>query len=236
MLTISEVSRLIGASVVTLRRWDRARTLRAHRTLGNHRRYSWAQIGDYIPEHLSHIVPDNDLIRSNESPLKETYVYARVSSAKQKHDGNLDRQVERLVEYCHREFGKKAPIRVIHEYGSGLNPHRRGLWRLLRTIQEERVARVIISYKDRLTRFGFPFLEAICRIYGVPIIEVEVNVSATLGFKKSKDIPPREVKTTPKVRNLSKLRRNQSDPRDRTSKKTNNETELPLHNSITFTC
>ncbi|MHA1619263.1 MAG: IS607 family transposase, partial [Promethearchaeota archaeon] len=130
MLTISEVSRLIGVSVVTLRRWDRSGILVPLRTLGNHRRYSWAQIGDYLPEHLSHIVPDDDLTHSNESPLRETYIYARVSSAKQKHDGNLDRQVERLVEYCHREFGKKAPIRVIHEYGSGLNPHRRGLWRL----------------------------------------------------------------------------------------------------------
>ena len=50
----------------------------------------------------------------------------------------------------------------------------------MRVIQEGRVARVIIAYKDRLTQFGFPFLEAICRIYNVPILEVKVNSSATL--------------------------------------------------------
>ncbi|TFH31418.1 MAG: MerR family DNA-binding transcriptional regulator [Promethearchaeota archaeon] len=60
MLTISEVARLIGVSIVTLRRWDRVGTLQAHRTVGNHRRYSLAQIGDYLPEHLSHVDPITD--------------------------------------------------------------------------------------------------------------------------------------------------------------------------------
>ncbi|MHA1522068.1 MAG: MerR family DNA-binding transcriptional regulator [Promethearchaeota archaeon] len=50
MLRISELSRLIGVSVVTLRRWDRAGTLVPVRILGNHRRYPWAQIGDFFPE------------------------------------------------------------------------------------------------------------------------------------------------------------------------------------------
>ncbi|MHA1611726.1 MAG: IS607 family transposase [Promethearchaeota archaeon] len=177
MLRISEVSRLIGVSVVTLRRWDRAGTLVPVRTLGAHRRYSWAQIGDFLPESLSH---ETNFIEQAELTIKETYIYARVSSAKQKHDGNLDRQVERLVDYCHREYGKNHPLRIIHECGSVLNPLRRGLWRLIRAIQEERVERLVIAYKDRLTRFGFPFLDAICGIFGVKILEVEVNASATL--------------------------------------------------------
>ncbi|MCF2140311.1 MAG: hypothetical protein K9W44_09685 [Candidatus Lokiarchaeota archaeon] len=39
---------------------------------------------------------------------------------------------------------------------------------------------MLITYKDRLTRFGFPFLEYVCRIYYVPIIEVEQGLNTSL--------------------------------------------------------
>ncbi|MCF2140615.1 MAG: IS607 family transposase [Candidatus Lokiarchaeota archaeon] len=107
-------------------------------------------------------------------------MYARVSSFKQKKDGNLDRQVERLKKYHKEHFTDESPAKVIKEYGSGLNPMRRGLWRLLKQNEQRKMARVLIAYKDQLTRFGFPFLEYVCRIYDVPIIEVERGLNTSL--------------------------------------------------------
>ncbi|MCF2139850.1 MAG: hypothetical protein K9W44_07340 [Candidatus Lokiarchaeota archaeon] len=46
-------------------------------------------------------------------------------------DGNLDRQVERLKKYHKEHFTEESPAKIIKEYGSGLNPMRRGLWRLM---------------------------------------------------------------------------------------------------------
>ncbi len=169
MYRILEVSRLIGVSTATLRRWDKSGQLCSYRTMGNHRRYSKRQISDYLPETELNIL--QNVCRFE----KQNYIYARVSCFQQKNVGNLDRQVNRLISYCKKEFGSKSRYKVIQEYGSGLNPERRGLWRLLRAVKEDRVAKVIIAYKDRLTRFGFPFLQEICSLYKVPIIEVEIN-------------------------------------------------------------
>ena len=174
MLTISETAALIGVTPATLRRWDKKGYLVPKRTLGNHRRYTWEQLADFLPDSV-------EFEKSNhESRLKNTYIYARVSSSKQKKDGNLDRQVERLQKFALENYKEELPAKVIKEYGSGLNPMRKGLWRLLKQIEQGKVARVLIAYKDRLTRFGFPFLEYVCGIYNVPIIEVERGMNASL--------------------------------------------------------
>ena len=35
------------------------------------------------------------------------------------------------------------------------------------------VSKIVISYKDRLTRFGYSFIAEYCRLFSVPIIEIE---------------------------------------------------------------
>jgi len=168
MLSIHRAARYLGVSIPTLRRWDKAGLLSPTTTIGGHRRYRIAQL-DALGGSPS---ASEELIEENS--LKITYIYGRVSTYRQQEVGNLDRQIARLLAYHRAHFGPHTPYVAIKEYGSGLNCQRKGLWRLLQAVKAGKVRRVLIAYKDRLTRFGFDFVAEICALYGVPIVEVEV--------------------------------------------------------------
>jgi len=84
---------------------------------------------------------------------KEVILYARVSSSKQKENGSLQRQVERLKEYCPRY------TRIIQEVGSGLNYNKKGLLSILDKVESGNVQRVVVTYRDRMARFGLELIE-----------------------------------------------------------------------------
>ncbi len=96
-------------------------------------------------------------------------IYARVSSDKQAKQGDLDRQVEVLRKYA-AERGYQV-VEIIRDIGSGLKTNRRGLRKLLRMVTQRRVDVVLVTYRDRLTRFGFEYLEYFFRQCGVEIVE-----------------------------------------------------------------
>jgi putative resolvase len=98
-------------------------------------------------------------------------IYARVSSHKQKKDGNLDRQVERLRSYCSAK-GYKV-VDVITDVASGLNEERSGLLKLFNLIIGKQIDVVVVEFKDRLTRFGFEYLRRWFESHGVKIDVVE---------------------------------------------------------------
>jgi len=97
-------------------------------------------------------------------------IYARVSGNTQKKRGDLDRQVEVLKNYALKK-GYKI-VDVITDVGSGLNPNRKGLKQLFKLVVQNRVDVVLITYKDRLTRFGFEYLEYFFKRFNVEIEEV----------------------------------------------------------------
>lgn len=76
--------------------------------------------------------------------------YARVSSNHQKED--LDRQIEVL---------KKAypEAEIISDIGSGLNFKRKGFETLLERLYSGSIKKVVVTYKDRLCRFGIEMVE-----------------------------------------------------------------------------
>ena len=59
--------------------------------------------------------------------------------------------------------------------GSGLNDERKKLVELL--LSDDPIARIIVEHKDRLTRFGFNYLEILAKKQGFEIIVV--NPTAT---------------------------------------------------------
>src|SRR5262249_55727935 len=79
-------------------------------------------------------------------------VYARVSSAENK--SNLNSQTERLVAYCTARGYEVA--KVVKEVGSGINDARP---KLLALLEDQSVSLIVIEHKDRLTRFGFRYLD-----------------------------------------------------------------------------
>jgi len=95
-------------------------------------------------------------------PIKNNHIknivsiYARVSSSENK--VNLDSQAERL---CHYSVAKGYKIkRVVKEIASGVNDNRKLLNVLL---QQDDYEILIVEHKDRLTRFGFNYLDLMFR-------------------------------------------------------------------------
>ena len=109
-----------------------------------------------------------------EDDNKIDLIYARVSTNEQKNRGDLDRQIDYII----REIIAKNPknLKVFSEVGSGLNDNRTELKKLLDMVMNDEVDRIFILYKDRLTRFGFNYLEQICNKFGTKIIVISEEI------------------------------------------------------------
>jgi predicted site-specific integrase-resolvase len=86
--------------------------------------------------------------------------YARVSCSDQKAD--LPRQVDKLKAYA-------RTIQVYTDIGSGLNCKKRGLTALVKLLLTGRVKELVLTYKDRLLRFGSELIFLICDCYQVKV-------------------------------------------------------------------
>jgi excisionase family DNA binding protein len=98
-------------------------------------------------------------------------LYARVSTRKQAEAGNLSRQIERLRRYC-MEHGLKV-VAEVQDIASGVKENRRGLEKLLKLARRRKIDMVVVEYKDRLSRFGFKYLQDAFSSYGVEIKVLE---------------------------------------------------------------
>ena len=85
-------------------------------------------------------------------------VYARVASSDQRED--LDRQVGRVVEWATQQGYR--PDEVVKEIGSGLNGNRRRLRHLVadHLVADHTVSTIVVEHRERLSRFGFEYVEA----------------------------------------------------------------------------
>ena len=61
---------------------------------------------------------------------------------------------------------------ILKEVGSGLNDNRKQLQKLLEMVCQGKVRNVYVTFKDRLTRFGFRYLETVFAANGTSIIVV----------------------------------------------------------------
>jgi len=86
-------------------------------------------------------------------------LYARVSSADQKED--LERQMQRLKDYAASKGYQVT--KMVSEQASGLNDRRPKLMKLL---TDASVGIVVIEHRDRLTRFGFNYIEQLMQMQG----------------------------------------------------------------------
>lgn len=161
LLTLKEACERLGIHPNTLRRWEKEGKIRVIRTPKGRRR---------IPE--SEVKRLMGIISRESREKKRAAIYARVSSHDQKED--LERQKERLITYA-VEKGYEVKT-VLTDIASGLNENRRGLKKLFKLVEEKEVDTVIISYKDRLTRFGFKYLESYFKSHGVEIDVVNGDI------------------------------------------------------------
>ena len=135
MLTLSAYSRVLGVHPQTLRRWERER------------RPVFVTPVRTMGNHRRYLVQPKGEI---------TVGYARVSCHDQKDD--LPRQADRLTRHA-----ADRPVLIIKDIGSGLNCNKPGLKKLLALLLTGTVRELILTFKDRLLRFGSKLIFFICK-------------------------------------------------------------------------
>ena len=154
-----EVAKILQLHYQTVIQYDRLGKLKFHRNESDRRVMFREDLLDYLKE--------QELLIDDEKEEKRDVIYCRVSSHEQQAKGDLDRQVVKVLE-CAENFHLQNPL-VLKEVGSGLNDNRKEIQRLIAMVLHGEVSRIFVTYKDRLTRFGYHYLESICKECGVEI-------------------------------------------------------------------
>lgn len=107
---------------------------------------------------------------------RKTFIYARVSTPAQK--SQLDNQIEMIKSYC---FSKGIKIDGIYsDVASGISyDKRKSFFGMLDLVLENKVEKIIITYKDRLSRIGFNLFVNLFKKFGC-----EIEVISEVGSKK----------------------------------------------------
>ena len=160
--SVGEFADELGVHRQTVKNWCSNEKIDFTRTPGGHRR-----------------IPHRELLRlsGDTQQTDKVAIYGRVSGHAQKQDGDLDRQLKSLTEYAHNH-GWSIENKYI-DVGSGLNENRRGLNKLLDEAEEANYGRVIITYQDRLTRFGFSYIERLLEQYSIKITVINEATDKT---------------------------------------------------------
>ena len=109
------------------------------------------------------IIQSSDkLVKENKN--KTVFIYGRVSSYAKKDD--LIRQVQRCGDFAAARG--LSVTKVIKEVASGMNDKRP----LLMGLFKQKPDVIIIEHKDRLTRFGFNYIETLLAQLGTEIIVI----------------------------------------------------------------
>lgn len=164
-ITIKEFAQKLGVSVSTIRRLEQDGLIKSERTNGNHRRYEITEVSK---------------IKKQE---KVCIAYARVSTSNKKDD--LERQIQVLELFC---AAKGFNYNVISDIGSGLNYTKKGLLQLIEMIEDDRVATLVVTHKDRLLRFGAELIFKICQIHGVEVIVINSDEKPDYQNELAKDV------------------------------------------------
>lgn len=141
-MKLSAYARSLGISYHTAWRW-----------------FKTGQIKGYQADTGTIIVTTPVPPESSEPLQGKTVIYARVSAAENRN--NLESQAQRLVHYCTAKGYQISA--VIKEIGSGINDKRP---KLLKMLTEPTLTRIVVEHKDRLSRFGFTYLETLLLMQG----------------------------------------------------------------------
>lgn len=147
-MRVKQAAEYLEVSPNTIRVWTNNGTLKTHRNVSNQRIFYKEELDAFIRERKGEPEPER-----NEKHI----FYIRSSSG---NDVSLDTQREALEE----SYGE--PFKVFQDKSSGLNENRAGLKSMLAFVKDNDNCVVCVTNKDRLTRFGFSYLEQLVASYG----------------------------------------------------------------------
>jgi putative resolvase len=148
-----EASTLLGVHPRTLYQWEDKGLIQTIRTPGGKRLYN---VEKYIEEKQCKTQMTTYMKKLNETKGKLNISYVRVSSLGQKND--LERQKEMLI----RKYPKNI---LVQDIGSGMNFNKKGIRKIIHLAIDGRINKLVVAFKDRLTRFGFELIEELITKY-----------------------------------------------------------------------
>jgi len=154
-IRISKLAKDLGITKVTLYNWHKQGRVEFVKPYDNN--FNFVTQEEY-----------NRLLGIKEDKEQKVIIYTRVSSTANK--SNLENQLRRLVDYCNAK-GYKV-VKAIKEFGSGINDKRPQLEKLLQNLD---FTLLVVEHKDRLTRFGFNYLDLFLKSHNKKI-EIVNNV------------------------------------------------------------
>lgn len=149
LLSMKEAKELLGVQTRAIQEWDRQGKIKTVRTIGGRRR-----------------IPESEILRLQglgKNDKRRIIGYARVSSNTDRQKDDLNRQVELLKTRRIKEED------IFVDVGSGLNENRTNFKKSIRLILNNEVSKVVVTYPDRLTRFGYETLKDIFLHFGTEI-------------------------------------------------------------------
>lgn len=146
-LRVGEVASQLGVSSQTIRRYEKEGRIEGTRSVTGQRLFTQETV--------------DKLLGKETENTKSVVFYVRESNA------NLKSTLENQIKMLKSEYGQ--PDKVYKDLGSGLNEKRKGLHQLLNDAKNRKFDTVCIIAKDRLTRFGFTYLEELLSEYNVNI-------------------------------------------------------------------
>jgi putative resolvase len=151
----------------TLRNWNNEGKIEARRTPGGKQLYNIDDVAK--------------IFHKEQEPTKERSktIYARVSTNHQQAD--LERQIQDLRKaYPDHE--------VISEVASGINFERKKFNTLLDRVIAVDIKEIVISHRDRLSRFGFEFFTKLCKKFDCGIMVHCNNEDTSETHELSEDL------------------------------------------------
>lgn len=153
-----EVAKMVGVSTRTIQNYCIRGRLPA--VLHNNRRY-------VTKADLIVFLRENHLIDETECGRKDI-IYCRVSTVEQEQRGDLDRQLRYVKDYVIVRNPKN--LEIITDVSSGLDENRKGLKYLIHMVLNDEVDRIYVTFKDRLTRYGYNYLKMMCDYHHTEIV------------------------------------------------------------------
>ena len=135
LLSIHKAAEYLDVTEDCLRKWDKDGKLKPFKTAGGHRRYKQEDLDKMV-----------GIEETTDEQVISCATYARVSSNEQKQKGDLDRQSQRLSEYCAKHNLMVGYI--IKDVGSGLNDNRSGFVKLTDLVINRKVNKLVVEHKD----------------------------------------------------------------------------------------
>jgi predicted site-specific integrase-resolvase len=182
-LSAHQATKKIGVSSDTLRRWYKQGKITAKTSPSGIRLYD---VSSLLPEltykndgtPIASTASTSSISSTSTIPTPEGYLYARVSSVKQKED--LERQKELLL-------SRFPTYKLLSDISSGVNFKRPGLKTLLERASRGIVSEVVVTHRDRLCRFAFDLLQYIFSLHSAKLV-VLFNESTSDEQELTEDI------------------------------------------------